>query len=266
MFTVIGERINMTRKTIREKVWERDEAFVRNEVATQARAGATHIDINAGGNPAKEIEDMRWLTGVVMKEVDLPLVYDSANAGAIRAGLEICNRPGTIINSMTMEQAKIDSIMPLIKQFNTSVVCLTMDDSGMPEDLEGRIKIAEDIAGLLASENISLDRAYYDFLVRPAATNPGQAVFILDAIRWLKKKYPQAHASVGLSNVSYGIPKRNNFNKAFLAMIVEAGADAAIIDPTEPDMITILYSARAVLGLDEYGIEYLERMRSEGLA
>jgi 5-methyltetrahydrofolate--homocysteine methyltransferase len=266
MFTVIGERINMTRKSIREKVWERDEVFVRNEAALQAKAGATHIDVNAGGNPEKEIEDMKWLASVVMKEVELPLVYDSANFEAIKAGLEICNRPGTIINSMTMEKERIKSILPLVKQYNTSIICLTMNDEGMPEDLDGRIKIAEDITGLLSPENISLERAYFDFLVRPASTHPGQAGYILDAIRWLKKTHPQAHASVGLSNVSYGLPKRNNINKAFLAMIVEAGADAAIIDPTETDMMTILYSSRAVLGIDEYGIEYLERMRGEGLA
>jgi len=266
MFAVIAERINMTRKSIRTKVWERDEAFVRNEALRQAKAGATHIDINAGGDPSKEVEDMAWLTRIVSSEVNLPLSFDSANPFALRAGLEICNRPDTIINSITMEKARVESVLPLVKEFSTGVVCLTMDDNGMPEDLDGRIRIIEDIVSLFKSNDIKLDRAHFDPLVRPASTNPGQARYILDSIRYTKEKYPEAHIALGLSNISFGIPQRNNLNKAFLAMLVAVGCDGVIIDPTEPDMMTTLCSARAVMGYDEYCMEYLTRMREEGLA
>ncbi|MCD6308015.1 MAG: methyltetrahydrofolate cobalamin methyltransferase, partial [Candidatus Latescibacteria bacterium] len=108
--------------------------------------------------------------------------------------------------------------------------------------------------------------AYFDHLVRPASTNPGQARYILDAIAYTKKAYPDAHIALGLSNISFGIPRRNNFNRAFLAMLVAAGCDGAIVDPTENGMMTTLYSARAVMGLDEYCMEYLEKMRADGLA
>ena len=266
MFTVIAERINMTRKSIRTRVWERDEAFIRNEANSQVQAGATHIDINAGGDPAKEIEDMVWLTKIVSDEVELPLSFDSANPEAIQAGLELCNRSGTIINSITMEKERIKGIIPLVKKYNTSVVCLTMNDEGMPEDYEGRVKITNDIVALFKENEISIDRAYFDHLVRPASTNPGQANFILDAIKYTKATYPEAHIALGLSNISFGIPKRNNFNKVFLAMLVAAGCDGAIIDPTENDMMLTLCSARAVLGLDEYCMEYITKMREEGLA
>jgi 5-methyltetrahydrofolate--homocysteine methyltransferase len=266
MFTVIAERINMTRKSIRTKVWERDEAFIRTEAARQAKAGATHIDINAGGDPAKEVEDMIWLTRIVSSEVSLPLSFDSANPDALRAGLEITNRPGTIINSLTMERARVESVLPLVREFNTGIVCLTMDDSGMPEDLEGRVRIIDNIAELLRSSGVSLDRAYFDPLVRPASTNPGQARHILDSIRYIKATYPEAHIALGLSNISFGIPRRNNLNKVFLAMLVAVGCDGAIVDPTEPDMMITLCSARAVMGYDEYCMEYLGKMREEGLA
>ena len=266
MFTVIGERINMTRKSIRSKVWAREEEFVRNEAKRQMEAGATHIDINAGGDPAKEIDDMTWLATVVCDEIELPLSFDSANPEALKAGLAVCNRPGTIINSITMEKNRVESVLPLVKEFNTSVICLTMNDSGMPEDYEGRVRITDDIAALFGEHGIGLDRAYFDHLVRPAATNPGQAPYILDAVRYTRETYPDAHIALGLSNISFGIPRRNNFNKAFLAMIIAAGADGAIVDPTETDMMTTLYSARAVLGIDEYCMEYLAKMREEGLA
>ncbi|MCE5248865.1 dihydropteroate synthase [bacterium] len=266
MFTVIGERINMTRKSIRTKVWERDEAFIRAEAARQANAGATHIDINAGGDPSKEVDDMKWLAGVVSDEVSIPLSFDSANPEAIRAGLEICNRPGTIVNSITMEKERVGGILPLVKEFNTGVICLTMNDQGMPEDYEGRARITDDVIAMFNASGLSHDRAYFDHLVRPASTNPGQARFILDAVRYTRETYPEAHIALGLSNISFGIPKRNNFNRAFLAMLVAAGADGAIIDPTEADMMITLCSARAVMGYDEYCMGYLEKMRSEGLA
>jgi 5-methyltetrahydrofolate--homocysteine methyltransferase len=266
MFTIIAERINMTRKSIRTKVWERNEAFVRGEAARQAEAGATHIDVNAGGDPSKEIEDMIWLTRIVASEVALPLSFDSANPDALRAGLELCNRPGAIINSLTMERARVESVLPLVKEFGTGIICLTMNDSGMPEDLDGRARIVDDIAALLRGNGISLDRAYFDPLVRPAATNPGQAPFILDAVRYVKATYPEAHIALGLSNISFGIPLRNNLNKVFLAMLVSAGCDGAIIDPTEPDIMLTLCSARAVMGFDEYCMEYLRKMRECGLA
>jgi len=266
MFTVIGERINMTRKSIREKVWARDEAFIRNEAARQMAAGATHIDINAGGDPSKEVADMQWLTEVVADEVDLPLSFDSANPDAIQAGLAICNRSGTIINSITMEKARVEGILPLVKEFGTGIICLTMDDTGMPEDYDGRVKITDDIAALLTKEGIGLERAYFDHLVRPASTNPGQARYILDAVRYTRNTYPETHIALGLSNISFGIPKRNNFNRAFLAMLVEAGADGAIVDPTEHEMLIMLCSAQAVLGIDEYCMNYLGKMRELGMA
>ena len=262
MFTVIAERINMTRKSIREKVWNRDEQFIRNEAKRQIDAGATHIDINAGGDPSKEIDDMKWIVGIVADEIDAPLSIDSANPDAIRAGLDICNRPGTIVNSITMEKERVNGIIPLVKEYGTGVICLTMNDQGMPEDLEGRIAITEDIVSLLTQEEISLDRAYFDHLVRPASTNPGQARYILDAVAYTKNKHPEAHIALGLSNISFGVPNRNNFNRAFLAMLVAAGCDGAIVDPTENEMMMMLCSARAVLGIDEYCMEYITAIRA----
>lgn len=261
MFTIIAERINMTRKRIREEVWKRNADYVTRQAVEQEQAGATHIDINAGGDPAKEVEDMKWLAGVVSKATELPLVFDGSNPTALQAGLDICNRPGTIINSITGEKERIESILPLVVKYNTGVVCLTMDDAGMPEDLDGRVRITRDIASLLQSKGVGLDRAYFDHLVRPASTNPGQAVCILDAIRATRQEFPDAHIALGLSNISYGLPVRNNLNRAFFAMLIAAGCDGAIIDPCEEGMMNTLHSARAALGLDEFCMEYITAQR-----
>ncbi len=261
MFTIIGERINMTRKSVKEKVWERDADFVAGEVQRQVSSGATHIDINAGGDPSKEVEDMRWLTEVVSKATELPLVFDSANPEALEEGVKNCNREGTIINSVTGEVKRIEGILPIVKKYNTGVVALTMDDNGMPDDYEGRMRITREIAGAITAGGIPMERMYFDHLILPASTSPGQARFVLRVIADTKSEFPGSHIALGLSNVSYGLPVRNNLNRAFLSMLIASGADGAIFDPSEPGMMSTLFSARAALGLDEYGMDYISAHR-----
>ena len=261
MFTIIAERINMTGKRVKREVWDRNAGYIAKQTRRQEKAGATHIDINAGGDPAKEVADMEWLTGVVMDATELPIAFDSSNPDALRAGLEICNREGTVINSITAEKDRVEGILPLVKEYGTGVVCLTMDDGGMPEDLEGRLRITRDLAALLEGEGVGLDRAYVDHLVRPASTNPGQARHILDAIAATKQEFPAIHICLGLSNISFGLPGRNNLNRAFLAMLVAAGADGAIVDPCDEGMMNTLLSARAALGLDDFCMAYIQASR-----
>ncbi|NLF38078.1 dihydropteroate synthase [bacterium] len=263
MITVIAERINMTRKSIREKVWARDEQFVINEVKTQEAAGATHIDVNAGGAPDKELDDMIWLTNVVSRNTGLPLSFDSAHAAVLEAGLSICNRPGTIINSITAEKARIDTTLPLVTKFNTGVIALTMDDAGMPEDVDRRIAIADGLAAVMKKNGIALDRVYIDTLVRPVSTNQEQVLFMLDAIRRVKAKYPDIHCVAGLSNVSFGVPKRIHVNRAFFTLLLEAGLDAAIIDPLADGMMGTMHATLALIGRDEMCLEYIQAARAE---
>ena len=257
MFTVIAERINMTRKEIGAQVKKRNAAFIAGEARKQTEAGATHIDINAGGNPATEIEDMKWLVETVSKATELPICFDSPSAPVLKAGLAMCNRPGTIINSITLEAERVKGVMGLVKEFGTGVVALTMDDGGMPEDLPGRIRVIDGLAELFGKHGVGLDRVYFDPLVRPASTNPGQAKDVLEAIRYLKSKHPEAHVALGLSNISFGLPKRKLLNRTFLAMLLAAGADGAVMDPLDREMMMALLAGRAALGLDEYSMEYI---------
>ncbi|MFP4058644.1 MAG: dihydropteroate synthase [Candidatus Brocadiia bacterium] len=257
----MAERINMTRKPIREKVQARDADFIAAQARRQAEAGATHIDVNAGHDPSREAEDMAWIAEVVADAVDLPLSFDSANPQALQRGLALCCRPGTLINSITGEKERLEGVLPLVKEYDTHVIALTMDDSGMPEDLEGRMTITRALLGTLEEEGVGLDRVHVDPLVRPASTNPGQARYILDAVRATREEFPDVHVALGLSNVSYGVPRRNCLNRVFFAMLVAAGADGAIIDPCEEGMMATLLAARAVLGDDQFCMEYLTAYR-----
>ena len=190
---LIGERINMTRKSIREKVHARDVEFIAEEARRQTAAGATHIDVNAGADPGREIDDMRWLVEVVAGATELPLSFDSANAAAIKAGLEMCNREGTIVNSTTAEAARLAETLPLVSEYKTNIIALTMDDDGMPEDYERRCRIVDKLAATFSQEAIGLDRVLFDTLVRPVSTNQDQVPFMLEAIRYVTEQYPEAH-------------------------------------------------------------------------
>ena len=261
MFTVIGERINMSRKEINARVRKRDGEFIAGEARKQAKAGATHIDINAGGNPATEVEDMKWLVETVSKAVELPICFDSPSPAALKAGLELRSREGTIINSITLESERVKGVLPLVKEFKTGVVALTMDDSGMPEDYAGRVRAIDGLVEMFGKAGVGLDRVHFDPLVRPASTNPGQAKDLLEAVRYIRKKHPEAHVAMGLSNISFGLPKRKLLNRTFLAMLVSAGADGAIIDPLDREMMMTLLAGRAVTGDDEYSLEYITAER-----
>ena len=261
--TIIAERINMTRKKMRERIWERDADFVINEVKKQEKMGATHIDINAGGDPSKEVEDMIWLTELVSKNTELPISFDSANPDALKAGLEICNRPGTIINSITGEKSRIENTLPLVLEYNTHVIALTMDDNGMPPDLDARIRVADNLVALMNENNIALDRVHMDTLVQPVSSNPDQVAHTIAGINYIHENYPEMHTMVGLSNVSYGVPKRIHFNRAFLVLLIQAGLDGAIIDNTADGMLGIMLATFALLGKDEYCMNYITAAREE---
>ncbi|MCK4401921.1 dihydropteroate synthase, partial [bacterium] len=146
---IIGERINTSRKHIHKAVSERDKAYIQEQVRMQDKAGADYIDVNAGTSVSAEIGDLEWLMDIVQEVTDKPLCIDSANPKAIEAALKRNKNGVPIVNSITGEKNRIDNILPLVKEYNTKVVALTMDDSGMPENLEKRVDIAKKLADRL---------------------------------------------------------------------------------------------------------------------
>jgi len=259
---IIGERINTSRKHINKAVSERNIEYIQEQVRMQDKAGADYIDVNAGTSVSAEVGDLKWLMDIVQEVTDKPLCIDSANPAAIEAALKRSKNDIPIVNSITGEKNRIDNILPLVKEYNTKVVALTMDDSGMPEDLEKRVDVAKKLADRLTSESISLDRVYFDTLIRPISTNPDQVEYVLQAVSIIMKELKGAHTVCGLSNVSFGLPKRNHINRSFLSLMISAGLDAAIIDPTEPNMISTIYAGQALAGRDNFCMEYITADRA----
>jgi cobalamin-dependent methionine synthase I len=257
---VIGERINATRKRIREAVLAGNADLIREEARKQVEAGAHMLDVN-GGIEGKEPEYLKWLVGIVQEVTDVPLCLDSADPEALRQALPLC-RKQAMINSITDEEARCQALLPVITEAHTKVVALCMSESGPPSGLEDRIATASRLVDRLTSAGVPLDDIYIDPCVFPASTGGEHGPALLEAVARIRALYPGVHTTCGVSNVSFGLPARKLLNEVFLMMLIGRGLDAAIIDPCDPGVIARVTAAEALTGRDEYCESYLLSFRA----
>ena len=265
---IIGEKINSTLKAVRPAIEAYDGETIKSLAKRQADAGSSYIDVNAGMFHGDEPKRLSWLVETVQKEVKTPLCLDSPNAAALEAALKVYSEEPPIINSITGEIKRYESILPLVLNYKTKVIALCMDDTGMPETADKRFEIAEHLIGKLTSAGMKLDDIYIDPLVQPVSTGSHYGISAIETIRRVKTEFPQVHIACGLSNVSFGLPQRKLINQAFLISAMAAGMDGAILDPLDKKLMAFIAAAEALLGIDEYCVEYLEKYREgffEGL-
>jgi 5-methyltetrahydrofolate--homocysteine methyltransferase len=169
-----------------------------------------------------------------------------------------------IINSITDEKERFNSILPLILQYNTGIVALCMDDSGMPETAEERLAIADRLIASLTSKGVDISDIYIDPMVRPIGTGSHYGRVALETISRVRAEFPEVHITCGLSNISFGIPERKLMNRTFLIAAMAAGMDGAILDPLDKKLMSFVYATEALLGKDDFCMNYLMKFR-EGL-
>jgi len=258
---IIGEKINGTRKRVKEAVLSRDAAFIQKLAGDQAQAGATWIDLNAGTPVEREPEDLIWLVQTVQAAVDKPLCLDSANPLALAAALpEVRQAP--LLNSISGEQARLAGVLPLAAKAQGGVIALAMDDKGIPATAEGRLAIAQRLISLTREAGIPDEQVYIDPLVMTIGASGDAGRIALATVRAVKAEFPKVHFTSGLSNVSFGLPVRSLINRAFLTVMLEAGLDSAILDPLDRDLRRAILAAEAVLGLDRYCLSYTRAFRA----
>lgn len=260
MFTVIGERINSSRAPIARALASKDETSIREEAKLQKEAGANMLDVNCAFNSKDEVLDMEWLVKIVQEETGLPLSIDSPDPKVIEAGLRE-HKGKALINSITLEENRAESILPLVKKYNAEVIVLTMDEKGMPSTAGDRLNLVERALKLAEKNSISTENLYIDPLVRPISSEPKQALEVIESVRVIKGKY-NVKTICGLSNISFGLPQRCTLNAVFLAMMLSAGLDAAILDPIDKKIKAALKASDALLGKDNFCREYIKSYRS----
>ncbi len=261
MFEVIGERINTSRKLVQAAVADRDSDYIIDDVKKQQAAGANFIDVNAGARIGHEEEDMRWLLDTIQPVCEIPLALDSPDPAILEMAFAMVEKT-PLVNSISLEKERFDAMMPFLSGRECKVIALCMDDAGMPgssDDILGRArKLVFELNGIgIATSNI-----YVDPLVQPISTDSNKGVMVLDAVRAIKAEFPEVHITGGLSNISYGLPQRKVINRTFVALMMDAGMDSAIIDPLDKKIMATIRTADMLLGHDQFCMQYLQGVRS----
>ena len=258
---IIGERINTCRKKIALAVEEKDAETIQKEAINQVKAGVSVLDVNVG-SPLKETENMNWAVKVIQQVVDIPLCIDSPNPETIKAGFEVCrDKKRTWANSIIFQRKRLEGILPLVKKYDCPLIALAMDDKGIPPSAGERVEVARRLIKEVGDFGISLDNLYIDCLIEPISLGPGKVQQTLTTIRMMKDTFPQIKTVICLSAVSFGLPGRKLLNRTFLAILMEAGADAVFLDPLDETIMGTLKAANALLDRDENCLKYIAAYR-----
>ncbi len=255
---VIGERINPTgKKRFQQALKEHDLNYIMERAIEQSDAGADILDINVGLPGIDEVQMMVDVIKAVQSVVTLPLQIDSSNPDAIEAGLRVCNGKA-IVNSVNGEMEKMEEILPIVKKYGASVIGLTLDKDGIPDSCEKRFEIAKRMYDTALSYGIEKDNIYIDCLTLTISAQQNQAIETLKAIQRVHNELG-LHCTLGVSNISFGLPKRNNITTNFLTQAMYCGLDLPIVNPNTQEIMDTIYSFKALSGEDESCERYIER-------
>ncbi|MBQ1934237.1 MAG: homocysteine S-methyltransferase family protein, partial [Clostridia bacterium] len=246
---LIGERINPTgKKRFKQALHENDVAYILNEGITQQEKGAHVLDVNVGLPDIDEAEMLCRVVCGLQGVTDLPLQIDTADVAAMERALRRYNGKA-LVNSVNGKAESMNGVFPLVKKYGGTVIALTLDENGIPATAEGRYEVAKRIACEAEKYGISRKDIIFDPLAMAISADNCAALAALDAIRLIKEGLG-CHTSLGVSNISFGLPARDAMNSTFFSMALATGLDAAIMNPHSADMMRVYYSYRALKGLD----------------
>lgn len=256
---IIGEKINGFVPRTGAAIESRDGDYIKEIAVKQTEAGADYLDCCPATNVGA-LEVMEWMVGLIQEACDTPICLDSPDPDVLVAAMDFCNKPG-MINSVSVAGGKIEKIFPLIKDTKWKCVAMLDDEKGIPADAEGRIAVFKRLLGIMEEYGIKPDQIYVDPLVETLGTNEESMMTFAEVCREVKRLCPQIHLTSGLSNISYGLPARKMINIPFMVLAMNAGMDSAIVDPLNRDMMGVIYGTSALLGEDEYCIEFIGAYR-----
>ena len=252
---LIGERINPTGKPkLKAALREGNMNYLLGEALRQAEAGAHILDVNVELPEIDEVETMYQAVTALQAVTDLPLQLDSSNPKVLEKSMRIYNgKP--LINSVNGERESMDAVFPLVKKYGGAVIALTMDKKGIPETAKARAAIARRIVKRAEKYGISKKDIIVDPLCLTVSSDQNSALVTLEAVRRIRAM--GLHTSLGVSNISFGLPGREKINAAFFAAALENGLNCAIMNPFAMGMMDVYYAYRALHGLDAACADYI---------
>ena len=257
---IIGAVINTSVEGIDEIIDKRDASRLLELARRQIALGSDMLAINCGSRITSEVDDIEWMFRSIQDEIEIPLCIDSPNPEAHRAGLQVHRHGRPMVDAITAEKARIEAIMPLVREHNAMVTALLHDESGMPSTVEDRLRVMPLID--TAADEYGIDRSdiYLDCLVFPISVDQSNASIYLKSGSAVKNEYPGYKTICGLNNISYGLPEPDNINAAFLAACAANKQDAAYIEIT-PATAAMVQSIHLLEGKDEDCLDYIAAIR-----
>jgi len=264
-FVIIGERINPTgRKKFQELLRAGDLSTIAVDVDSQIKGGADMLDVNMGvpltDEPALLSKAIKMIQGMT----DMPICIDSSVIEALQAGLEAYEGKA-LVNSMTGEDDRMELILPLIKKHNAAIIALPNDEIGIPATAAERIVITEKIIRTVEKHGISLDNLVIDPLAMTVGADPDAVKITLETIHLIREKFG-LNMTLGASNISFGLPNRHALNAAFLPAAMSHGLTCAVMDARTPAINEAVRAADLLLGMDQWGGNWITRFRAQEAA
>ena len=259
-FVVIGERINPTgRKILAEEMAAGDFSRVERDAVAQVEAGAHMLDVNAGIPLADEPAILAKTVQLVQSITDVPLSIDSSIVAALEAGLSVY-KGKPLVNSVTGEEERLESVLPLVKKYGAAVVAISNDETGISEDIGVRFAIAKKIVERAADHGVPASDVVVDPLVMPIGAINQAGVQAMRLIRRLREEL-KVNTTCGASNISFGLPARGGVNAAFLCMSIGAGLTSAITNPCHEEILKAVMGADVMMGNDPACARWIRRFR-----
>lgn len=261
-FTIIGERINPTgRKALAREMASGDFSRVEKDALAQVAAGAHVLDVNAGIPLIDEPEVLAQTIQLVMSVTDVPLCIDSSIVAALQRGLEVYEGKA-LVNSVTGEEERLETVLPLVKKYNAAVIGISNDETGISEDPDERYKIAKKIVERAMDYGIPREDVIIDPLAMPigAVAQAGRTLFTL--VNRLQTEL-KVNTVCGASNVSFGLPSRQALNAHFLSMAISNGLTSAITNPLKAETKQAVMAANVFMAHDENCMTWIQANRIE---
>ena len=258
---IVGELINASRKKIRDEIKNKNYDEIVRVAKQQHENGADFIDVNAGIFVGQEADYLKWLVQTVQENVDAPCCIDTPDPAALEEAIKV-HKGQPLINSISLESERYDKMMPVIANTDYKVIALCMSDQGMPVTKDERMANADKLVNNLVKNNVKLENIYLDPLVQPIGSGDKLGLEFLNTLEEIHSKYEGIHTICGLSNISFGIPKRKFINRTFMVMAITKGLDSAILDPMDKRMMANITAAETLIGKDQYCMNYVEAYRA----
>ena len=259
-FVIIGERINPTgRKMLAKEMAEGDFSRVEKDALAQVAAGAHMLDVNAGIPLADEPGILAETIKLLQSLTDVPLSIDSSIVAALEAGLEVYQGKA-LLNSVTGEEERLESVLPLVKKYNCAVVAISNDETGISEDPDVRFEVAKKIVERAEDHGIPRADVVVDPLVMPIGAMGTAGVQVMQLVRRLREEL-KVNTTCGASNVSFGLPNRDGVNAAFLTMAMASGLTSAITNPLHDSIMQAVMGGDVMLGKDSNCANWIRKYR-----